>query len=135
MATIKCFKAQCEVCKVNGLIQVFLNNKSEVRYSRVRHYQGMEAGKPKFSYCQQSKGYAEIKLKEYLSSKDATKVSTEPIKTGNSDQLGHSKTSTIELETSKMGSKLEFGGWSSSLVRTLALRAKGRRSESGSAHH
>jgi hypothetical protein len=40
-----------------------------------------------------------------------------------------------DLENKESSSNLKFGGWSSSLVRTLALRAKGRRSESGSAHH
>jgi hypothetical protein len=48
---------------------------AEASYSRIRHYKGTEAGKPKFSYCQQSKNYAETKLKEYLSSKDVNKVS------------------------------------------------------------
>ncbi len=46
-------------------------------------------------------------------------------------QNGHS---SVGHEKAESKLDLESVGWSSSLVRTLALRAKGRRFKSGSAH-
>jgi hypothetical protein len=136
---IKCVKAECEVCHIVGSMQIFLNNKGEIRYSRVRHYKGREGNKPKFSYCQQSKSYAEKKLEEYnqqnLSRREdfnTVTASSSISKDNDHQEIGHSN---IDLKLKESSSNLEVGGWSSSLVRTLALRAKGRRSESGSAHH
>jgi hypothetical protein len=133
---IKRLRAECEVDRAFGLMQIFLNNSSEVKYSRVRGMIcALKLVRPKFSYCQQSKSYAEFRLKEYLSSKDANRVSTGSGKAGINDQMGHANAGTIDLKVRESGSESVSGGWSSSLVRTLALRAKGRRSESGSAHH
>ena len=33
----KCFKSECPICHQSGSIQLFLNNKGEVRYARTRH--------------------------------------------------------------------------------------------------
>jgi hypothetical protein len=125
---IKCVKAECEVCHVVGSVQIFLNNKGEIRYSRVRHYLKTEAGKPKFSYCQQSKSYAEKKLEEFnqqnLSRREdfnTVTASSSISKDNDHLELGHGN---IDLELKESSSNLESGGWSSSLVRTLALRPK-----------
>ncbi len=75
-----------------------------------------------------------IKLKEYLSSKNLNTVSTGSSKVSNNDQNGHSTAVIIDPTSRESSSKSENRGWSSSLVRTLALRAKGRRFKSGSAH-
>jgi hypothetical protein len=89
--------------------------------------------------CQQSKSYGEKKLEEYnqqnLSRREDFNTVTASHSISKDDdhlEIGHSN---IDLKLGESSSKLEVGGWSSSLVRTLALRAKGRRSESGSAHH
>ena len=55
---IKCFSnVKCEKCHVKGMLQIFLNSYGKIRYSRVRHYNGMIDGKPKFHYCKQSIKY------------------------------------------------------------------------------
>jgi hypothetical protein len=52
------------------------------------------------------------------------------------DQNRNKTKVTIDLkETGKVSNNLKQEGRSSSLVRTLALRAKGRRFKSGPAHH
>ena len=50
---IKCVKAECPSCKLNGSIQLFLNRSGEVRYARTRHYSHLAKGskKPQFTYC------------------------------------------------------------------------------------
>ena len=51
MGRIKCVKLQCPICDVTGSAQLFLNNKNEVRYARIRHYIGLnEFKKPQFEY-------------------------------------------------------------------------------------
>ena len=42
---------QCPKCHITGSTQLFLNNKNEIRYARVRHYKGLnEFKKPQFEY-------------------------------------------------------------------------------------
>ena len=50
---IKCVKAECPSCKLNGSIQLFLNRSGEVRYARTRHYSHLakDSKKPQFTYC------------------------------------------------------------------------------------
>jgi hypothetical protein len=50
---IKCFKAECPVCKASGSIQLFFNRNLEVRYARTRHYSHLDkvSKKPQFTYC------------------------------------------------------------------------------------
>ena len=50
---IKCFKAECPVCKASGSIQLFFNSSLELRYARTRHYShtDKDSHKPKFTYC------------------------------------------------------------------------------------
>ena len=60
MGKVKCFRnIQCQVCKIKGTLQVFLNSKNEIRYGRIRHYKS----KGKFSYCKQDVQYIEQVLK------------------------------------------------------------------------
>jgi hypothetical protein len=48
----KCFKSECPVCNQSGSIQLFINNKSEVRYARTRHTTiNKDSKKPQYSYC------------------------------------------------------------------------------------
>lgn len=48
----KCFKSECPVCHNLGSIQLFLNNKLEVRYARSRHYSFIkDSKKQQFTYC------------------------------------------------------------------------------------
>ena len=134
---IKCVKIECEVCHVVGSCQVFSNNKDEIRYGRVRHYDKVVAGKPKFIYHAQTLSYVSAQLEKLnqqnlSSSKDSNTVALGS--SGACDQYGHSN-GIHRPNLSEIGSESKSVGWSSSLVRTLALRAKGRRSESGSAHH
>jgi hypothetical protein len=63
MGKFRCFKFECETCKVVATIQVYFNKANEMRYGRARHYQRMTDGKPVFSYCAQSKEYLEEKLR------------------------------------------------------------------------
>lgn len=51
MGRIKCIKIECPICHVSGLAQIFLNKDGRVRYSRVRHYKGLnQFRKPQFEY-------------------------------------------------------------------------------------
>jgi hypothetical protein len=50
-------KIVCEVCKVEGYLQHIGPN-----YYRVRHYAGVENGKPKFEYHKQSLQYVQASL-------------------------------------------------------------------------
>jgi hypothetical protein len=59
---IRCFRLECEVCKVLGSCQVFFNNQGIAKYSRVRHYDKRVNGKPLFVYHAQSLPYVTEKL-------------------------------------------------------------------------
>jgi hypothetical protein len=88
-------------------------------------FQGLnENKKPVFEYHQQSKEYLIEKLKFILPKIDQHS----DLNQGNVDQKLKELNSVYTKQYSRMGR-------SSSLVRTLALRAKGRRFKSGSAHH
>ena len=43
-------------------MQIFYRKDGSIASARIRHYLGTEAGKPKFSYCNQSIAYAESEL-------------------------------------------------------------------------
>ncbi len=60
---IKCVKSVCEVDHKPGMIQAFYSKEGVLKSARIRHYLGIEAGKPKFSYCNQSLVYAESQLR------------------------------------------------------------------------
>ena len=47
-------------------MQIFYSKDGRIKYARIRHYLGMESGKPKFSYCNQSVGYAEDVTKIWI---------------------------------------------------------------------
>jgi hypothetical protein len=98
-----------------GLLQIISKS-----YARVRHYSHLDPGskKPQFIYHRQSTKCMEkrLGLKQEYSGQ-------------NIDQLNH------DQKLLKLGSNNEnMKGRSSSLVWTLALRAKGRWFKSGPAH-
>jgi hypothetical protein len=131
---------ECEVCHVIGSCQVFSNNKGELKYGRVRHYDKVVSGKPKFTYHPQTLSYVSAQLEKLnqqnlSTSIDVNTVALRSKQANDIDQVGQVNAGIIDPTRRESGIKIESGGWSSSLVRTLALRAKGRRSESGSAHH
>jgi hypothetical protein len=107
-------KVRCEACGNQGQIQHLSEN-----YYRVKHYLGSVNGKLKFEYHKQSLEY----IKGILDTSDEHK-NIDPVDPKNIDP----KLNSNDLESEN---KL---GRSSSLVRTLALRAKGRRFKSGPAH-
>ena len=117
-------KIECEICKVKGTLQRVGRN-----YYRTRHYNGVDPStrKTRFHYHQQTKEYAESQLKKLRGTKtlDGTIF----------DHNANKTKVTIDLkETEKVSNSKNQMGRSSSLVRTLALRAKGRRFKSGPAH-
>ena len=137
---IKCFRIECEVCRTIGSCQVFYNAQGVPKYSRVRHYEKVVEGKPKFIYHPQTLAYVLGQIEKQnqqnlSSSKDFNTVASGSEQaSGNDDQLGQNTANIIDPKGKESSSNLETRGRSSSLVRTLALRAKGRRFKSGSAH-
>ena len=59
---VKCVKTICEIDSKQGMMQVFYRNDGTIRSARVRHYIGTVSGKPKFSYCNQTRECAESEL-------------------------------------------------------------------------
>lgn len=48
----RCFKAECPICHQPGSIQLFINNKQEVRYARTKHTNlNKQTKKQVFTYC------------------------------------------------------------------------------------
>ena len=123
MVKYKCFKTECPICGNFGSLQLFINKEGKTTYARVRHYQG----KGKFIYCKVEDLQALKTLLNGQAGQDQTSNNIDP-KQNNGDQ--NLKVNSFNLETGNIQE-----GRSSSLVRTLALRAKGRRFKSGSAHH
>ena len=127
------------MCHVVGSCQCFYNNSGELKYTRIRHYDKVVAGKPKFIYHAQTLSYVSAQIEKLdqqnLSrGEDFNTVALRSSIPKDDDHiaLGHNN---ADLENKESSTNRKPVGWSSSLVRTLALRAKGRRSESGSAHH
>ena len=122
--------AECPVCKLTGSIQLFMNRSSEVRYAMARNYSHLykDPKKPQFNYCkiENLDNLKTLLPHEFISATilDQERDQNQAIVNQKLKELNPVSKSTINHE-----------GRSSSLVRTLALRAKGRRSESGSAHH
>ena len=124
MSIIKCFKLKCEVCNAEGTAQVWFSRTGELKVGRIRHYLILNGvRKPVFEYHAQTKEYLLERLKFVLPKIDQQV-----------DQFQQNDDQKLkELSSISKGTR-NAEGRSSSLVRTLALRAKGRRSESGSAH-
>ena len=121
---IKCFKLKCEVCGIEGTAQVFYNKAGVLKYGRVRHYLKLnQAKKPVFEYHQQHKEYLAEQFKHIIPKIDQHG----DLNQSDEDQ----KLKELNFVYTKQDSRT---GRSSSLVRTLALRAKGRRFKSGPAH-
>ena len=119
-------RLKCEQCGMEGFLQQIGKN-----YYRIRHYKGLNpiTKKSEFFYHQQSKDYVErtlkdIKPNENLDTSNKGQCSSVQCKTQNN----------IEHKLNDLGLEFKNEGRSSSLVRTLALRAKGRRFKSGPAH-
>jgi hypothetical protein len=124
MSIIKCYKLKCQICGKEGTAQVWFGKTGELKFGRIRHYLRLnEAKKPVFDYHAQTKEYLMEKLK-YIMPKIDPKVDR-------TQSDGDHKLKELSLVSKSTASS---EGRSSSLVRTLALRAKGRRFESGSAH-
>ena len=108
----KCLKSECPVCQTVGSIQLFLNNKHEVRYARTRHYSYLDkdSAKPQFTYCR-IENLSE--LKTLLSNKPITlSTSTTPGQTGHG--LGFE---SIDPQLGGCATKRQTGHWASSSVR------------------
>jgi hypothetical protein len=124
MTVIKCFKLKCEVCNNEGTAQVWFSKTGELKFGRVRHYLRLnENKKPMFEYHKQSKEYLMEKLKYIIPKIDQP-----------ADQFQNNEDHKLKELSPVSKSTINQEGRSSSLVRTLALHAKGRRFESGSAH-
>ena len=121
----KCIKAECQVCGKVSSIQLIFRSNGELAYARARHYVGMKDCKPQFEYHPHTLESMKTLLKTQNISHNIT------AKTDNG-QIGQVNYDLNKAENCFDTKNL---GWSSSLVRTLALRAKGRRFKSGSAHH
>ncbi len=113
-------------CGIEGLAQIFCNNSNSERYARVRHYLKQMDGKPTYLY-HKLENLAEIE--ELLRAKDLLSQ----VQQHESGQASSSIDQNSNISSPNQFSKHQKG-WSSSLVRTLALRAKGRRFKSGPAH-
>jgi hypothetical protein len=122
MVKYKCIKIECPVCGNSGSLQLFLNKSNNITYARVRHYMG----KGKFIYCKTDLQA----LKTLLNGQDGQDQTSNNIDLNQNNGDQNLKVNSFNLETGNIQE-----GRSSSLVRTLALRAKGRRFKSGSAHH
>ena len=120
-------KIVCEVCGNKGYLQHIGKN-----YYRIRHYKGLNSvtKKSEFFYHQQSKDYVERALKGFEPNENlGTSIN------GQCSSVQCKTENIIEHKLNNLGLEFEKEGRSSSLVRTLALRAKGRRFKSGPAHH
>ena len=113
-----------------GILQIFYNDSLTVKYAILRKYMGInpETHKPMFSYVKvEVTDQLQSSLNSEISKLDQNNLVQAKPKV-NIEQ--NSKISKLNQESSNI-----YVGRSSSLVRTLALRAKGRRFKSGSAHH
>ena len=123
-------RAICEVCKQEGYLQQLGN------YYRVRHYQGKnEAGKGKFYYHQQTKGWVEAQL----SSKDS---SIDQLNTKDGQRNPQAGQTTVSEEYNRLKSSLDNGdtheiacGRRLVWFRTLAFQANDPGFKSRRPHH
>ncbi len=99
---IICVKLQCPICHIAGSAQLFLNNRNEIRYSRVRQYKGLnEFKKPRFEYHK-------VEDLEALKTSLKTKGVSLPIVKADNGQIG--KGQKVNNVDPKLGvSGLNFG--------------------------
>jgi hypothetical protein len=123
---VKCVKTNCEKDQKLGMMQIFIGKDGSIRFARIRHYIGVEAGKPKFSYCKQSVAYAEAEVKR-LGQKDLCEsLSSKAIAVGekaNIDQNNVRADHNGQIEISS-NSRNESGrslAWFSSTLETSPL--------------
>jgi hypothetical protein len=119
------------MCKATGSIQLFLNRNGKLAYARTRHYSGLnkDSKKPMFTYCKiEDLDALKTLLKSQVISMSNSKAESGQVGQGQTAYNHDLKNLNLSLNQQNQE------GRSSSLVRTLALRAKGRRFKSGSAH-
>lgn len=125
----KCFKSECPICHSTGSIQLFLNNKSEVRYARTRHYSKInkDSKKPQFTYC---------KIEDLESLKDLLKTQSISLTTEKAidGQVGHKKNNDPVKPENSLNQQNRCGRrlvW----FRTLAFQANDHGFKSRRPHH
>jgi hypothetical protein len=132
MGKIRCYKGyEYQICKTQGLMQVFYRKDGSISYARIRHFSHLDQinRKPQFIYHRQDDLGA---IENFIKSQGISTSKSLETK----GQGGHDcDLEQHDLDLKPLSSNLDKTGRSSSLVRTLALRAKGRRFKSGSAHH
>lgn len=107
----KCFKSECPVCHTTGSIQLFINNKGEIRYARTRHYSiNKDSKKQQFTYCK-------IKDKEALKT-----LSNKPITLSTSTTPGQvGQAVNVDLQKREYSSKELVAGGKGFEPLTLSL--------------
>ena len=125
----KCFKSECPVCHDVGSIQLFLNSKSEVRYSRTRHYSTInkDSNNHEFTYCRIEDLEA---LKDLLKTQSIS-LTTEKAMDG---QVGHKKNDDPAKPENSLNQQNRCGRrlvW----FRTLAFQANDHGFKSRRPHH
>ncbi len=101
-------------------MQVFYTKDETIRSARIRHYIRIEAGKPKFSYCNQSLAYAQTQLENSQKLLINTGASKE-IAIGEKPSPDQNGQANGQLETSS--SSQNMGGRRLVWFRTLAFQA------------
>jgi hypothetical protein len=107
----KCFKSECPVCHNTGSIQLFINNKQEVRYARIRHYSNInkDSKKPQFTYCKINN---KEELKTLLSKQGITLTTTA------SGQVGQTQGfASLDHQHGGCATKQQNKPWASSSAR------------------
>ena len=99
MGRIKCFSnVECQICHTKGMLQIFFNSYGKIKYARIRHYEGIVNGKPKFHYCKQPNEYANQILNDQNHDQNVNNVDlkllnngsiSENVRAGSLARLGH----------------------------------------------
>jgi hypothetical protein len=106
---IKCVKIPCQQDSILGTCQCFYNLSGELKYARIRHYDKVVSGKPKFTYHAQTLSYVfqqleKLNQQNLSSSKESNTVAAKSVE-ANCDQVGHD--TNIDHLSRELSSKLE----------------------------